>query len=199
MHSRTSIIFLVVLILTPMGQLAVDLYIPSLPLIAKDLHTSMSLTQQTVSIYLLALGIGQFIYGPLSDSWGRKNAIFAGTFLFLIGSLLASFAHSIEMLLIARAVQGLGGAAATVLSKVVAVDIYKNQQLTRASAYIGLVWGVSPVIAPAIGGMLEVFSGWRLGFAVLTCYAFIFIILAYFLLEETLPHKKMFHLKSLKK
>lgn len=86
-----KIIFAVILFLVPISQASIDIYSPSLPNITKGLNTNDSLVQQTISLFLVALGIGQFIYGPLSDRYGRKITLFIGMLLFVIGSVICFF------------------------------------------------------------------------------------------------------------
>src|SRR5580698_3914374 len=140
------IIFFVILFLVPMSQISLDLYSPSLPKVMQGLHTNESTVQQSISLFLLTLGIGQFIYGPLSDSMGRKNTLLIGMLTFCISSIFCALSTNIYFFLFCRILQGLSCSSIAVLSKVIAVDLYKDADLLKASAWIGIIWGLSPIL-----------------------------------------------------
>jgi Bcr/CflA subfamily drug resistance transporter len=192
-----KIIFSIILFLVPISQASIDIYSPSLPKIVDRLATNESSVQLTISLFLLSLGIGQYFYGALSDNIGRKKSLFLGMFLFTISSLVCYFSRDIRLLIIARFFQGLGAASIAVLSKVVSVDLYKGVELMKASAWIGLIWGVSPIVAPVIGGYLDHFGGWRMSFLVLTIYGIISCFFVLFFMEETNIIYKKFNLKAI--
>lgn len=188
------IIFAVILFLVPISQASIDIYSPSLPKIVDGLVTNESSVQLTISLFLFSLGIGQYFYGALSDNIGRKKALFLGMFLFTVSSLVCYFAHNIVTLIIARFFQGLGAASIAVLSKVVSVDLYKGVELMKASAWVGLIWGVSPIIAPVVGGYLDHFGGWRMSFLILSIYGVLSCLFVIFFMEETNNASKKFNL-----
>ena len=194
-----KVIFAIILFLVPISQASIDIYSPSLPNIVNGLKTNESSVQLTISLFLLSLGIGQYFYGALSDSIGRKKSLFLGMLLFTISSLICYFAHDIKILIIARFFQGLGAASIAVLSKVVSVDLYKGVELMKASAWVGLIWGVSPIIAPVIGGYLDHFGGWRMSFLVLSIYGIISCLFVIFFMKETGSISKKFNLKIILK
>ena len=173
------------LALTPLGQVGIDLYTPSFPGMVDYFSTSASAIQATVTVYLVAIGIGQLLYGPLSDSYGRRPAVLLGIILFFVGSLMALLAPTIEWFLLARFIQGLGGAAATVLAKIINIDVFQGHDQIRVSSLIGLVWGASPIVAPTIGGYLDVAGGWIACFVALACYALGLLVVCYRWLPET--------------
>ncbi|KAB8029185.1 multidrug effflux MFS transporter [Fluviispira multicolorata] len=191
------IIFLVILFLVPISQVSIDIYSPSLPKIVTSLSTNSSSVQQTVSLFLISLGLGQFFYGPISDRYGRKNALLFGMILFTLSSLMCVIAQSIEFLIFARFIQGFSSASIAVLSKAVSVDLYKGIELMKATAWIGLVWGVSPIIAPVVGAYLDKFGGWRLPFIVLSVYGFISCIVILFFMKETNTSPQNLNLKRI--
>ena len=192
-----KIIFAIILFLVPISQASIDIYSPSLPSIVTSLNTHSSSVQLTISLYLFSLGIGQFFYGAISDTIGRKKALFIGMLIFTVTSVICYLANDIYILIAARFFQGLGASSIAVLSKAVSVDLYKGVDLMKASAWVGLIWGVSPIIAPVIGGYLDKIGGWRLPFLVLSFYGFLSCIFVIFFMKETCSSFYKFNLKSL--
>lgn len=190
-----KIIFSVILFLVPVSQASIDIYSPSLPKIVENLNTNNSSVQLTMSLFLLALGIGQYFYGALSDNIGRKNSLLIGMVIFTMSSFMCYFASNIIILIIARFFQGLGAASIAVLSKTVSVDLYQGIDLMKASAYVGLIWGVAPIIAPVIGGYLDSYGGWRMSFLVLSLYGIISCIFIVIFMKETNTKYTKFNIK----
>ncbi|BBH52168.1 Bcr/CflA family drug resistance efflux transporter [Fluviispira sanaruensis] len=191
------IIFLVILFLVPISQVSIDIYSPSLPKIVTSLSTDSSAVQKTVSLFLISLGLGQFFYGPISDRFGRKKALLYGMIIFTISSIMCVFAESIEFLILARFIQGFSSASIAVLSKAVSVDLYTGVELMKATAWVGLVWGVSPIIAPVIGAYLDKFGGWRLPFIALSIYGFISCIVILLFMQETNTSPQNLNIKKI--
>ncbi|APJ02961.1 multidrug effflux MFS transporter [Silvanigrella aquatica] len=197
MIKNHKVIFSIVLFLVPVSQTSIDIYSPSLPNIVKGLATTEAYVQLTISLFLLSLGIGQYFYGALSDSIGRKKSLFLGMLLFAISSLICYFAPNIYILIIARFFQGLGAASIAVLSKVISVDLYEGVALMKASSWVGLIWGVAPIIAPVIGGYIDHYGGWRLTFFALSVYGVIGCLFIFLFMTETNHQYKKFNLKSI--
>ena len=195
-HNHRQLLF-GVLFLVPISQFSLDIYSPSLPKIVTNLNASNSQAENTITIFLFAVGVGQLLYGILADSFGRKNMLAAGMMLFTASSFFCYTAQDIHSLLFFRFLQGLACASIAVLSKTIVVDIYDGLDLMKASAWIGLFWGTSPIIAPVIGGYLDHFHGWRLSFLFLIIYGFICLFLTLFLFKETIPKKQKFNGKSI--
>lgn len=181
------IVFLAPLI-NSVGGIAIDLYAPSIPSIGRELSASPSLMQNTITITLLFYALGQLFFGVMADARGRKPAVKLGVLVFLGGSLVASIATSIEMLLVARALQGFAIGACQVVARALLVDIVKGPRFYVAIIYLSLAFGLGPVIAPYVGGVIEVHLGWRYNFVLYAVYAV--IVLAFVLagLKESLPH-----------
>lgn len=192
-----KIIFFTILFLVPISQASIDIYSPSMPNIVKSLETNESNVQLTVSLFLVALGLGQYLYGAISDNIGRKKALFIGIFIFTVASFCCYYAENIYILIVARFFQGLGSAAIAVLSKAVTVDLYDGIALMKASAWIGLVWGVAPIVAPVVGGHLDNFGGWRLSFLFLAFYGVIGCLFIIFFMKETLVKPEKFSLRNI--
>ncbi len=174
-------------LLIAVGAFAIDLYIPSFPSIARDLHASPGRVQLSMTGYFLSLAIGQVFYGPLSDAVGRRRPILLGLALFALASAAAAVAPSIDALIAARFFQGLGAAATAVVPMAVIRDQYTGPDAARLLSLAMLSLSVSPILAPACGGVLAQFASWRLIFVVLIVIAALAAIMTLRLLPETLP------------
>jgi DHA1 family bicyclomycin/chloramphenicol resistance-like MFS transporter len=149
------------------GPLSMDLYLPQLPQLADALGASDALAQATMSACMLGLGVGQLIAGPLSDRYGRRRPLLVGVAAFAVLSLVCALAPTIEVLLVARALQGIAGSAGIVIALAVARDLYSGTELSRMLSLLLLVSGSAPVIAPLVGGQLAHVMDWRGVFGVL--------------------------------
>lgn len=168
------------------GPLSMDLYLPQLPQLARTLDTTDALAQATMSVCMIGLGIGQLIAGPLSDRFGRKRPLVTGVILFALLSAVCAFAPSIEVLLVARFLQGLAGSAGVVISMAVARDLFEGVELSRMLSLLALVTSLTPIIAPVIGGQLARIMDWRGIFLVLAGVGTVLVFVAQFGLRETL-------------
>ncbi len=178
---------LVLGLLASFGPLSIDMYLPQLPELAAKLETSDALAQATMSLCMIGLGLGQLIAGPLSDRFGRKRPLILGVLLFVVFSLVCAAAPSIEVLLVARFLQGLAGSAGMVVSMAVARDLFEGAELSRMLSMLTLVTFTMPIVAPVIGGQLAHVMDWRGIFVVLAGIGLGFLLLAIFALRETLP------------
>ena len=154
-------------LLTALGPLSTDMYLPSLPAIARDLQATTGQTQATLSIFLLGFAAGQFVYGPVSDKVGRKPMMLSGLALFVAASLACTLAPSVEVLTAARFVQAFGASGPIVLGRAMVRDLYEGARAGRELSRMGTVMGLVPAIAPIGGGLLQDWAGWRSTFAVI--------------------------------
>ena len=180
------IVFLAPLI-NSVGGIAIDLYAPSIPSIGRELDASPSLMQNTITITLLCYAIGQLFFGILADAKGRRPAVILGLGLFLGASVMAATSSSIDMLLAARALQGFAIGACQVVARAVLVDTVKGPRFTVAIIYLSLAFGLGPVIAPYIGGAIEVHFGWRYNFVLYAVYGLVVLAFVMAGLKESLP------------
>ena len=180
---------LVLGLLSAVGPFAIDMYLPAMPEIGRDLGASIPAMQGTITAYFIAFGLAQLIYGPWADQAGRKLPLYAGVGVFLIGTLLCALAQSVEGLMAGRFVQGLGGAAVMVVPRAIIRDLHTGHQATRMMAAIMLVISVSPFLAPLAGAGLMAISSWRAIFGVLALAAFASLAMTRFMLDETLAPK----------
>jgi DHA1 family bicyclomycin/chloramphenicol resistance-like MFS transporter len=153
--------------LSGIGPLSMDMYLPSTPGIASDLHAGQSLVQLTMSACLAGLAVGQLVAGPLSDSLGRRRPLLAGLAAFVVMSLACAAAPDIGVLIAFRFLQGMAGAAGIVLSLAMVRDLYEGPDVARILGSLTLVSGLAPVLAPVIGGQLLRVTTWRGVFGVL--------------------------------
>lgn len=182
---RPSIILLGALAAS--GPLALSIHVQSVPAIALELGTSYSSAQLTVSLFLLTFASAQLFIGPLSDKIGRRPVIFGGLILLAIASAAATFAPSIELLIVARILQALGGCATLVVPRAIVQDIYEGSQAARMMALVAMIQSVAPLTAPIIGGVLDALLGWRAIFAFLTVFTAILGTWTIIALTETRP------------
>jgi MFS transporter, DHA1 family, multidrug resistance protein len=176
--------------LAGMGPLAIDMYLPTMPGIAVDLHTTMGWVERTLSSYFVGLAIGQVIYGTLSDRWGRKRPLFVGLAVFGLASVGCAMARSVEWLLALRFLQALGGCAEMVISRAIVRDRFDGREGARVFSSLMLVMGAAPILAPLMGGFFATHGGWRMSFWLLALVAGVCFVAVAFFLDESLAHEK---------
>ena len=170
---------LVLGLLSAIGPFAVDMYLPALPSIGQSLGASMSAVQASLMVFFIALGVGQLIYGPLSDMLGRKAPLYFGLVLFATGSVGCAMAPDIQTLVVLRFVQGLGASAGMVIPRAVVRDLHTGHDAARLMSLLMLVFSISPILAPLAGSLLIESLGWRSVFwAVTVAAAFGLVLLA---------------------
>lgn len=187
-------LFLIVLIV-PLGQIPVDFYSPALPDIAKDLKTSATLAQFTVTIFIIFSGLGNVPIGAISDALGRRKVLLVSLVGLILSTVGCAVAPSIEVLFIARAFEGFFAASGFVICYAYAGDSYSGHQLTRAFGVLGAAWASVPVIAPGIGGIVVHSLGWRPMFWILSVFMVGLLVLFWWTLPESLPPERRQPLK----
>ena len=176
--------------LIALGPLTIDLYLPALPDIKSDLMTTSALVQLTLTGTLLGLAAGQLFVGPLSDAFGRRRPLIAGTVLHVAASLLCLVAPNIAVVGALRVLQGVGAAAASVVTLAIVRDLYDGRAAATLLSRLMLVLGVAPVLAPTLGGAVLQWTTWRGVFVVLALIGAALIAVAAGLLPETLPPQR---------
>ncbi|MGB0570788.1 MAG: multidrug effflux MFS transporter [Alphaproteobacteria bacterium] len=169
------------------SQVAITIFLPSLPAIAEDLETSQALAQMTVSVYLGAFALAQLVVGPLSDAVGRRRPLITGLVLFTLGGLACALAPNITFLIAGRVIQAIGGCTCIVISRAIVRDTTDGPAATRAMAYLGMSLAVAPMVAPLIGGQLEVHFGWQSNFLATALLGAGALVATLITLRETLP------------
>lgn len=171
--------------MTVWGTLPMHMFLPALPAVAKDLAVSAAAVQMTVTVYVAGLAVGQLIHGPLSDRFGRRPVVLWGLALYVASTLFAMLAGSVEQLLAARLLQALGGCAGMVLGRAMVRDGATMENAARRIALLTMSVSVAPMLAPAVGGLLTGWFGWRTIFAVLGSGGLIVLCIAVLTLPET--------------
>lgn len=160
-----------------MVALSIDTMLPALPEIASDLGvTQMNDSQYVISILFAGMAVGQMIFGPMSDSVGRKKAINLGFATFIVGCLVSLLATSFTTMLIGRFLQGLGAAGPRVVSTALVRDRYEGREMARVMSFVMTIFILVPVIAPAVGQVILIFSDWRGIFLLFLVLSFIALI-----------------------
>jgi MFS transporter, DHA1 family, multidrug resistance protein len=180
---------LLLAMLTALGPVSMDMYLPSLPDIAHVLNAPTARTQLTVSSYLIGFAVGQVIYGPLSDRYGRRPVLLAAVALYLTSTLACAAAQSVELLIAARLLQGISGSGSIVLARAIVRDIYSGVQAARELSLMGSISAFAPIVAPMIGGVLQTAFGWRASFICMCVGAIVTMLVAARLLPETLRRR----------
>ena len=175
--------------LSAIGPLSTDMYLPSLPDIARQLDASTAQVQLTISSYLIGFAVGQIFYGPISDRHGRKPILLGALALYCAASLACALSTSIEMLIAARFMQAVGGSGGIVLARAIVRDLYSGARAGRELSLIGSVMALAPVLAPVVGGILQTGFGWRAIFVVLVPAAFVGVSVVWMLMPETLAER----------
>jgi MFS transporter, DHA1 family, multidrug resistance protein len=176
-------------LLTAVGPMSVDLYLPSLPELGRVFGATVPQVQLTLSGYLLCFAIGQIVFGPISDHVGRKPVLLAALSLYVAICLSCMFATSIEMLIALRCLQALGVAGAPVLARAIVRDLYHGVRAGRELARMGSITALAPVVAPLLGGILQSTFGWRASFLAMAALGLCAILLVIRLLPETMKQR----------
>lgn len=177
-------------LLTAVGPLAINMYLPALPSIEKGFDTDTATVQLSLLSFFIAMSLSQLLYGPLADIYGRKKPLFLGLSLYLLGAVGSALAPDIGWLIAARAVQGLGAAAGMVIARAVIRDLYTGPDAAQLMATLMLVVSVAPVLAPLAGSAALAAGDWRVIFWVMAAAAIAALLLLAFGLRETRPPEK---------
>lgn len=171
-------------LLAAVSPLAINLFVPSMPSIARDLGAPYATIQLGLSLYLFMMAALQLVIGPLSDLFGRRPVIYAGLGLFLVGTVMCIIAQSAEMFLAGRVIQA-ASASGMVLSRAIVRDVYPREKAASAMGYMVMGMAVAPMLGPAIGGLIDQIAGWRMTFVALGLFGVAAIAAAVVTLPET--------------
>jgi DHA1 family bicyclomycin/chloramphenicol resistance-like MFS transporter len=186
-------------LLSAVAPFATDLYLPAFPAIAADLGTDATGVQLTLTAFLVGIAVGQLVFGPLSDRFGRRPLLLIGAIVFVAASAATVFAPTLEVLIAARVLQGLSGAAGMVLGRAVISDLAVGPAAARAMSLMMIVGGVAPVVAPLVGGAIAEPLGWRGILAVVLGIAVVVLVAVATGIRETLPRERRAELAVLKR
>ncbi len=167
---------------------SIDAMLPAVPAIAAELTPDApNRAQLILSAFVLGMGVGTLFAGPLSDAWGRKPVIAGGLLLYVAGSALARMAPSLELLLLARALQGLGAAGPRIAGVALSRDLYEGREMARVMSFVMMVFMVVPALAPMIGMFVIAYSGWRAIFVAFMIFGLVALAWVWGRQAETLP------------
>ncbi|MFE1440823.1 multidrug effflux MFS transporter [Streptomyces sp. NPDC058739] len=172
--------------LTATPPLAMDMYLPALPEVARVLHAPAATVQLTLTACLAGMALGQLVVGPMSDRWGRRRPLLAGLAVYVVATVLCAVAPTVEVLVACRLAQGLAGAAGIVVARAVVRDLYDGVAMARFFSTLMLISGAAPIVAPLIGGQVLRVTDWRGVFVVLAVIGVLLLGLVWTRLPETL-------------
>ncbi len=181
-------------LLSAIGPFSIDMYLPGFTSIARDLSTDVSKVSLTLSGFFIGIAVGQLLYGPLLDKYGRTKPLYFGLGLYILASLGCAFASSVNMLILFRFLQAIGGCAGMVASRAMVRDLFDVKESAKVFSLLMLVIGISPLLAPTIGGYVTAALGWRYVFVILLVIVLFILIVSRFLLPETRPPAKDYSL-----
>jgi DHA1 family bicyclomycin/chloramphenicol resistance-like MFS transporter len=176
--------------LSAFGPLSIDMYLPGLPAMARTFGADPASAQLTLSLFFVGLALGQSVYGPLADRFGRRWPLLIGCALYAVASCACALAPSMEVLIALRFVQAVGGCAGMVLARSVVRDLFNAQDSARMFSLLMLVMGLAPITAPLIGGQILLFFGWQAIFWLLGGFGLLCVALVWWGLPESLPPER---------
>ena len=198
MTKRTYFTYVLILgSLTALAPFSIDMYLPGFGEIARSLGTSVARVALSLSSFFIGISLGQLLYGPLLDRYGRKKPLYAGLVLYLVATFVCMQAKDMDTLIILRFIQAVGSCAATVAAMAMVRDLFGAKESARVFSLLLLVLGASPMIAPTAGGYIVATWGWRVIFLVLLILGALIFLMTIFFLPESYPADKNFSLKPL--
>jgi DHA1 family bicyclomycin/chloramphenicol resistance-like MFS transporter len=174
-------------LLSAMGAFSIDMYLPGFPDIARDLHTTIAHITLSITSFFIGISVGQMIYGPLLDKFGRKKPLYIGLVVYLVTSLACAYAPTANALIGIRFLQALGSCAGMVASRALVRDIFPVSENAKVFSLLMLVLAISPIVAPTLGGYMTALFGWQSIFYILTGLAAVTLVLVYFKLPGGRP------------
>jgi DHA1 family bicyclomycin/chloramphenicol resistance-like MFS transporter len=196
MTKRTYFTYILILgSLTALGPFSIDMYLPGFEDIAKSLGTTVATVALSLSSYFIGISLGQLLYGPLLDRFGRKKPLYAGLALYIVATLVCMQAKDIHTLIILRFIQAVGSCAAQVAAMAMVRDLFGPKESAKVFSLLLLVLGASPMIAPTAGGYIVVNFGWRTIFLILMILGVLITLLTIFFLPESYGPDRNFSLK----
>lgn len=178
-------LILILGLLSAIGPFSIDMYLPGFPAIATDLDTTIARISFSLSSFFIGISAGQLLYGPLLDRFGRKKPLYAGLFIYVLASIGCALATSVNGFILLRLLQALGGCVGMVASRAMVRDIFPVAENAKVFSMLVLVIGVSPIIAPTLGGYITAAFGWHYVFVVLAVMAASILIAVHFGLPES--------------
>lgn len=189
---RKGIVIFVLGLLSAIGPFSIDMYLPSFGDIADTLHTNVDQVGFSLASFFAGISIGQLIYGPLLDKYGRKPLIYIGLIIYIITSILCALVFNVEQLIIMRFLQALGSCVGMVASRALVRDLFPVHETAKVFSYLMLVIAISPILAPTFGGFLSIHFGWQAIFIILAVLGALTLLGTYFVLPKGIePDREM--------
>lgn len=186
-NNRNTTLGLILILgsMAAIGPLSIDMYLPAFNDIAQSLETDRARVGYTLTSYFLGIGVGQVLFGPLSDRYGRKWPTIVGLIVFGLSALAIFFTPNVELFIVIRVFMALGGCIGMITSKAMVRDIFPPEETAKIFSFLMLVMGVAPIVGPTLGGFMVAEFGWRSIFLFLTIYAFLIAVSVGTMLKET--------------
>ena len=186
MKGKNKFFMIVILgLLSAIGPFSIDMYLPGFPAIAADLHTTVARVALSLSSFFIGISLGQLLYGPLLDRYGRKKPLYIGLSVYVLSSVGCAMCTSVDALIALRFIQAIGGCAGMVASRAMVRDIFPVDENAKIFSMLMLVIGVSPIIAPTLGGYVTAVFGWHYIFIILTFLSALILVAVHFALPES--------------
>ena len=186
MKGKNKFFMIVILgMLSAIGPFSIDMYLPGFPAIAADLHTTVARVALSLSSFFIGISLGQLLYGPLLDRYGRKKPLYIGLSVYILSSMGCALCTSVDALIALRFIQAIGGCAGMVASRAMVRDIFPVDENAKIFSMLMLVIGVSPIIAPTLGGYVTAAFGWHYIFIILTFLSALILVAVHFALPES--------------
>ncbi|EGK8000567.1 multidrug effflux MFS transporter [Campylobacter upsaliensis] len=198
--AKFRLIFILAL-MSSIAPLSTDMYLPALSQVKQSFETSEFLTQLSLASFFIAFALGQLIYGPLSDVFGRKIPVLVGIFLFMLSSLFCVIIDNIYVFIILRFFEALGGCAGVVIARAIVNDLFELKEAASIFALMMVFSALAPMLSPSFGGFLIEYFSWHSIFATLFGLGILLFLLIFFALKESAPHlkrQKFSHKETLK-
>ncbi len=189
------IVILILGLLSAIGPFSIDMYLPGFPAIAKDLSCSVDMVSYTLASFFVGVCLGQIISGPLLDRFGRKRPLYIGMALYILASIGCAFSTSVEVLIVFRLFQALGGCVTMVAPRAIIRDLFPVEESAKIFSMMILILGVSPILAPTVGSFLIEDFGWQSVFLVLGAISLLVLLAVVFLMPESKQPDPTFSLK----
>ena len=193
-HKNKFLLILVLGLLTAISPLSIDMYLPAFPEIANGLHTKVSTVMLSLSSFFIGISIGQLMYGPLLERFGRKTPLYFGLSIYALASFACAATASVETLILFRFFQALGGCVGMVAARAMVRDLFEVKDNAKIFSTLMLVVAVSPIIAPTLGGFISSYLGWRYIFIMLFIVIALILLGVYFVLPESKKPDRSFSL-----
>ncbi|MCK9873773.1 multidrug effflux MFS transporter [Nocardiopsis dassonvillei] len=187
---RVGLLIMMLAALTAIAPFATDMYVPAFPQVTEDLDASAASVQLSMTAFLVGLAVGQILLGPISDSRGRRGILLGGTALFAVFSLVCALAPTVEILNVARVLQGASGAAGMVIARAVISDRFHGSEAPRHFSTLAIILFIAPVLAPVVGGGVLEVASWRVVFLVLAAFGALLVAGVLAWVPESLPPER---------